>query len=157
MTDCSALHSPNKLQSLLGVHGPFRVKSPRMLLTPPKKVSFFQDCKGYYSCRKCNVCLHNVGGRRKAVTFKSAVTSRIYYMKLLVPPNILFTCSPVLATSNTLVIRSGPFPSEPTSMWLELKVGKASTLFHVTICSTTKKPLWYTISGDRQVRPPLEG
>lgn len=47
----------------------------------PKKISFFHDCKGFYPCRKCNVCHHNTGGRQKMLTFTSIVTSRVYHMK----------------------------------------------------------------------------
>lgn len=36
---------------------------------------------GYYPCRKCNVCLHNVCGRRKSDTFESMVTQCIYSME----------------------------------------------------------------------------
>lgn len=57
-------------------------------IDPPKTVSFFQQCKGYYPCRKCNVCLHNRCGRRKTYTFQSTITLRSYKMKhfLLAPP-----------------------------------------------------------------------
>lgn len=51
------------------------------VIDPPKKISFFQDCKGFYPCRKCNVCHHNSAGRQKLLTFTSTVTSRVYHMK----------------------------------------------------------------------------
>lgn len=50
-------------------------------LDPPHVVSFFQECKGYFLCRKCNVCLHNICGRCKSSTFVSTVTMQSYTMK----------------------------------------------------------------------------
>lgn len=38
------------------------------IIDSPKRVSFFQQCKGYYPYHRCNVCLHNIGRRRKKWT-----------------------------------------------------------------------------------------
>lgn len=51
------------------------------VIDPPKNICLFQQCKGYYPCRKCNVCLHNTCGRCKTDTFMSSVTQQIYSMK----------------------------------------------------------------------------
>lgn len=45
------------------------------VINPPKKPTFFQDSKGYYPCRKCNVCVHNICGWRKSECFESTTTS----------------------------------------------------------------------------------
>lgn len=47
-------------------------------IDPP---SFFHDLKGYYPCRRCSVCLHNICGRRKSELFESTTTSRRYQIK----------------------------------------------------------------------------
>lgn len=51
------------------------------IIDPPKKISFFQQCQGFYQCRRCNVCVHNTLIGRKIDTFSSTITSRIYRMK----------------------------------------------------------------------------
>lgn len=61
-------------QSIQGQIAPY-------VIDPLKKVSFFSQCKGYFPCRKCNVCLYNISARRRSDTFQSSVTLHIYPME----------------------------------------------------------------------------
>lgn len=51
------------------------------VIDAPIKPTFFPESKGYYACEKCNVCTHNLCGRKKSESFQSTVTSTVYHMK----------------------------------------------------------------------------
>lgn len=51
------------------------------VVDPPSVPTFFWHLKGYYPCRKCKVCLHNIFACRKTTSFRSMSTSMEYEMK----------------------------------------------------------------------------
>lgn len=51
------------------------------IIKPPSQPTFFHNLKGYYPCKKCNVCLHNFLGRKKTISFILNVTQRSYFIK----------------------------------------------------------------------------
>lgn len=58
-----------------------RVRIAPNVIDTPVRTTFFHNLKGYYPCRKCNVCHHNTCGRRKSDMFKSTTTNPSYQMK----------------------------------------------------------------------------
>lgn len=46
------------------------------VIDPPIRANFFQNLDGYYPCRKFNVCMHNMCGRRKSESVESTSTSK---------------------------------------------------------------------------------
>lgn len=51
------------------------------IINPPARPSFFHDWTGFYPCKKCVVCRHNIPIRRKLTEFTSTVTGKRYTIK----------------------------------------------------------------------------
>lgn len=51
------------------------------VIDPPRIRSFFHNMKGFFPCKRCNVCLHNISGRRRTETFFSTSTGKEYQIK----------------------------------------------------------------------------
>lgn len=57
------------------------------VVDPPRTVSFFQNMKGFFPCRRCKICQINSFRGRKCETFSSTVTNKVYNIESFI------TCS----------------------------------------------------------------
>lgn len=57
------------------------------VVNPPKTISFFQSMKGFYPCRKCEICHINSFRGRRCESFQSTQTNKLYNIESFI------TCS----------------------------------------------------------------
>ena len=55
-----------------------RLKIAPNAIDPPRTMSFFQSLKGFFPCRRCNICKVNSFRERKCTNFQSTATGTIY-------------------------------------------------------------------------------
>lgn len=57
---------PDKVDVIYRGAPSLQMQIPPNIINPPSQPTFFHDLKGYFPCKKCNVCLQNsLSGERK--------------------------------------------------------------------------------------------